>query len=192
MCTQINSIAKAISTLNNQIVTGTAQNGGQQPNELLDQRDQLVSNLSQLVGISTTTDTNGGLERVRRQRPAAGAAGSGHLADHGAPISSTRRSWKSAPPPRARCISSNITVGRSRRLVGGALRRSSIRRLNQLGQVATALSQTRQLAAGAGLDLSGNFGAPIFSVGSAARHRLLAQHRRRDRQRHGRCQRWAR
>jgi flagellar hook-associated protein 1 FlgK len=58
---QINSIAKAISTLNNQIVTGTAQNGGQPPNELLDQRDQLVSNLSQLVGISTTTDPKGNL-----------------------------------------------------------------------------------------------------------------------------------
>ena len=59
--TQINSIAKAISTLNNQIVTATAQAGGQPPNELLDQRDQLVSNLSQLVGISTTTDPSGAL-----------------------------------------------------------------------------------------------------------------------------------
>ena len=59
--TQINSITKAISTLNNQIVTGTAQDGGQQPNELLDQRDQLVSSLSQLVNVSTTTDSNGAL-----------------------------------------------------------------------------------------------------------------------------------
>ena len=57
--TQINSITQAISALNKQIVTGTAQDGGQQPNELLDQRDQLVSNLSQLVNISTTTDSNG-------------------------------------------------------------------------------------------------------------------------------------
>ena len=59
--TQINSITSAISTLNKQIAVGTAQNGGQPPNELLDQRDQLVSNLSQLVGISTTTDSNGAL-----------------------------------------------------------------------------------------------------------------------------------
>ena len=28
---------------------------------MLDQRDQLVSNLSQLVGVTTTTDSNGGL-----------------------------------------------------------------------------------------------------------------------------------
>ena len=39
---------------------GTAQNGGQAPNELLDQRDQLVSNL-RMVGVTTTTDSNGAL-----------------------------------------------------------------------------------------------------------------------------------
>ena len=58
---QINSIGAAIATLNQQIVTGTAAAGGQPPNALLDQRDQLVSNLSQLVGVTTTTDSNGGL-----------------------------------------------------------------------------------------------------------------------------------
>ncbi len=51
---QINSIGAAIATLNQQIVTSTAAAGGQPPNELLDQRDQLVSNLSQLVGVTTT------------------------------------------------------------------------------------------------------------------------------------------
>ena len=40
------SIATSISTLNKQIVLGTAQDGGQPPNELLDQRDQLVSNFA--------------------------------------------------------------------------------------------------------------------------------------------------
>ena len=57
--TQINSIAQSIGQLNQQIVSSTA--GGQSPNTLLDQRDQLVCNLSQLVGVTTTTDSNGGL-----------------------------------------------------------------------------------------------------------------------------------
>jgi hypothetical protein len=47
--------------LNKQIVVATAQAGGQPPNDLLDQRDALVSNLSQLVGVTTTTDSNGAL-----------------------------------------------------------------------------------------------------------------------------------
>ncbi len=68
---QINSIASAISTLNQQIVVATAQDGNQPPNELLDQRDQLVSNLSQLVGVTTTTEPRRCLECVRGQRPAA-------------------------------------------------------------------------------------------------------------------------
>jgi flagellar hook-associated protein 1 FlgK len=37
--------------------------------------------------------------------------------------------------------------------------------LNQLGEIATALSQTVNSQQAKGLDLSGNFGAPIFSVG---------------------------
>src|ERR1700689_124104 len=55
----MNLIAPAISTVNQKIVVGPAQDGNQPPNELLDQRDQLVSNLSQLVGVSTTTDPDG-------------------------------------------------------------------------------------------------------------------------------------
>ena len=38
--------------------------------------------------------------------------------------------------------------------------------LNQLGQIATALSQTVNAQQGDGLDLSGNLGANIFSVGA--------------------------
>jgi len=73
--TQINSIATAISALNKQIVVGTAQDGGQAPNELIDQRDQLVSNLSQLVGVQHHDGQQRCPERVRGQRAASGAAG---------------------------------------------------------------------------------------------------------------------
>ncbi len=58
---QINSIGASISKLNQQIVVSTAQAGGSPPNTLLDQRDKLVSDLSSLVGVSTTTDSNGAL-----------------------------------------------------------------------------------------------------------------------------------
>ena len=58
---QINSIGASISKLNQQIVVGTAQAGGQPPNDLIDQRDQLLSNLSQLVGVTTNVDGTGAL-----------------------------------------------------------------------------------------------------------------------------------
>lgn len=49
--TQINSYAERINDLNQQITTAKAGGSGQPPNDLLDQRDQLVSEISQLVGV---------------------------------------------------------------------------------------------------------------------------------------------
>jgi flagellar hook-associated protein 1 len=55
--TQINTYTAQIASLNSQILA--ASNQGQTPNQLLDQRDEAVSNLSQLVGVSTVQDSNG-------------------------------------------------------------------------------------------------------------------------------------
>ncbi len=49
--TQINSYLDRIQDLNRQITTAKATNPGQPPNDLLDQRDQLVSELGQLVDV---------------------------------------------------------------------------------------------------------------------------------------------
>jgi flagellar hook-associated protein 1 FlgK len=162
--TQINSIAKAISTLNNQIVTGTAQNGGQQPNELLDQRDQLVSSLSQLVNISTTTDTNGALNVfVGNGQPLVLQGQVTGLTTVANQFNATQLEISNTASSAV--ISSNITGGD----LGGLLSaRSQVINpaLNSLGQIATALSQTVNSQQAQGLDLSGKFGAPIFSVGT--------------------------
>jgi flagellar hook-associated protein 1 FlgK len=56
---QINSISTQISSLNTQITQSTGS--GQTPNQLLDQRDQLVSNLSQLAGVTTTSNSDGSI-----------------------------------------------------------------------------------------------------------------------------------
>jgi flagellar hook-associated protein 1 FlgK len=162
--TQINSIAKAISTLNNQIVTGTAQDGGQQPNELLDQRDQLVSNLSQLVGISTTTDPNGALNVfVGNGQPLVLQGQVTSLTTVANQFNATQLEISTSATSAV--ISNNITSGD----LGGLLAaRTQVINpaLNQLGQIATALSQTVNSQQAQGLDLSGKLGAPIFSVGT--------------------------
>ncbi|WP_345812176.1 flagellar hook-associated protein FlgK [Paraburkholderia sp. PREW-6R] len=53
---QINSYTQQIAQLNGQIAQASA--GGQPPNQLMDQRDLAVSNLSQLVGVQVV-NTNG-------------------------------------------------------------------------------------------------------------------------------------
>jgi flagellar hook-associated protein 1 FlgK len=161
--TQINSIAKAISTLNNQIVTGTAQQGGQPPNGLLDQRDQLVSNLSQLVGISTTTDPNGALNVfVGNGQPLVLQGQVTSLTTAANQFNATQLEISSSASNAV--ISNSITSGD----LGGLLAaRAQVINpaLNSLGQIATGLSQTVNSQQAQGLDLSGNLGAPIFSVG---------------------------
>ena len=161
--TQINSIAKAISTLNNQIVTATGQQGGQPPNELLDQRDQLVSSLSQLVGISTTTDTNGALNVfVGNGQPLVLQGQVTSLTTVGNQFNATQLEISNSASSAV--ISGSITSGD----LGGLLAaRAQVINpaLNQLGLIATGLSQTVNSQQAQGLDLSGNLGAPIFSVG---------------------------
>ena len=163
--TQINSIASAISTLNKQIVVGTAQDGGQPPNELIDQRDQLVSNLSQLVGITTTTESNGSLNVfVGNGQPLVLQGQTTQLTTVANAFNASQLEL-STSALNGNVISGAITSGD----LGGLLaaRNQVINpALNQLGQVATALSQTVNSQQAAGLDLNGQFGSALFSVGT--------------------------
>jgi flagellar hook-associated protein 1 len=54
---EVQSDAEQIASLNNQIKL--ALGAGQQPNELLDRRDQLIDNLSKLAGVSVTEHEDG-------------------------------------------------------------------------------------------------------------------------------------
>ena len=164
--TQINSIATQISALNQQIVVSTGQNGGQQPNELLDQRDQLLSNLSQLVGVTTTTDSNGSLNVfVGNGQPLVLQGQTTALTTVGNQFNASQLEI-STSALNGTPISAGITSGD----LGGLLSaRTQVINpaLNQLGQVATALSQTVNSQQAQGLDLKGQFGAAIFSTPAA-------------------------
>lgn len=58
---EVNSLSSSIAELNKTIVLETGQAGGQPPNDLLDQRDQLVSQLSALVSVNTNESKDGAL-----------------------------------------------------------------------------------------------------------------------------------
>ena len=58
---QINTYASQIATLNAGIKTAMAVNNGQPPNDLLDQRDQLISQLNQQVGVTTQQQPDGSM-----------------------------------------------------------------------------------------------------------------------------------
>ncbi len=160
---QINSIAASISTLNQQIVVGSAQAGGQAPNELLDQRDAALSSLSKLVGVTTNTDSNGALNVfVGNGQPLVLQGSTTKLTTVANPFNASQLEI-STSTDNGNIISSQITSGD----LGGLLaaRSQAVEpAINQVGQIATALSTSANAQQNAGLDLNGQFGANMFSV----------------------------
>jgi len=162
---QINSLSSSIASLNQQIVTGTAEGGGQVPNELVDQRDTALSNLSKLVGVTTSTDSNGGLNVF---------VGSGQplvLQNNVTTLTTVANQFDasqlevSTSTNGNNSISSQITSGD----LGGLLAaRTQVvdPAINQVGQIATAFSQSANTQQNSGLDQSGVPGANFFSVGA--------------------------
>jgi flagellar hook-associated protein 1 FlgK len=162
--TQINSIGTSIAALNQQIVTATANAGGQPPNDLIDQRDELVSNLSQLVGISTTTDSTGAVNVF------IGNGQSLVLNDQATALTTVGNQFNASQLEVA--SSANPTVSISSQITGGDLGGLLASRtqavdpaINHLAQIAVGLTQSANAQQNAGMDLNGNLGANLFSVG---------------------------
>jgi len=162
---QINSIAQSIGTLNKQIVTGTAEGGGVAPNDLIDQRDALVSSLSQLVGVSTTADKSGALNVfVGNGQPLVLEGVTTTLTTVPNQFNASELEVSTATDGN-NPISAVITSGD----LGGLLaaRNTAVNpAINQLGQIANALSASANAQQNSGFDLSGNTGANLFSVAS--------------------------
>ena len=160
---QINSIGTQISTLNTQIAQSTGS--GQAPNQLLDQRDQLVSNLSQLVGVTTTSNTDGSINvYLGNGQPLVLDQNTYQLSTVPNQFNASQLEVASTASDGA-SISSSITSGD----LGGLLsaRTQAIDpALNQLGQIATAVAQSANTQQASGLDLNGQLGSALFSVGA--------------------------
>lgn len=61
LVSEINSLAEGIAELNVDIVEAYAKGSGHPPNDLLDQRDQLVNRLAELVKVNTVEQDDGAL-----------------------------------------------------------------------------------------------------------------------------------
>ena len=165
---QINSLSSSIAQLNQQIVSGTAgSTNGQAPNALLDQRDADLSSLSKLVGVSTSTDSNGALNVfVGNGQPLVLQDTTTALTTVPNPFNAAQLEISTATDGKNN-ISSQITSGD----LGGLLaaRTQAVNpAINQIGQIATALSASTNAQQNSGVDLNGNLGANMFSVGTPA------------------------
>ncbi len=158
---QINSVSTQIAKLNQQIANGS--DVGQAPNALLDQRDQLVSSLSQIVGVTTTSNSDGSINVfVGNGQPLVLDSTSYSL---GTAPNQFNASQLEVANSNGNPISSSITSGD----LGGLLaaRTQAIDpALNQLGQIATAVATSANTQQASGLDLNGQLGGALFSIGA--------------------------
>lgn len=165
---QINTFASQIAKLNNQI-TATRGSTGQEPNALLDQRDQLVSQLNNVTGV-VVTQQDGDTYNVSFA--------------NGTPLVSGGNAKTVVAMPSS-ADPSKLTVGMTQpdgsvseiqesRLTTGSLggtlafRKDNLEpAINQLGQLALALSDSFNTTNKAGFDLNGDAGTNFFSFTGA-------------------------
>ncbi|WP_307692105.1 flagellar hook-associated protein FlgK [Variovorax ginsengisoli] len=164
--TQINGYAKQIATLNKQIGQLSAVAGGQPPNDLLDQRDQLVNSLSKLVNVKVLEQDNG------QYNVFIGSGQSLVLGTHSSEVSSVN----SAADPTRKAIALVDFAGKTNEVRDGVISGGSLGGLmsfreqtltpaqNAIGRLAMTLSDTVNAQQKLGIDLSGALGKDLLTT----------------------------
>lgn len=162
--TEINSLAGQIASLNGQIANGIAASG-QTPNQLMDQRDELINQLSQYVGVSTTAESNGAVDVY---------IGSGQALVIGGTAANltTLANPYDASVSEIGLTSGKSTVEITGQITGGTLGGLIATRTqvldptrNALGQISVALATLMNQQQQSGMDATGAPGKPMFAVG---------------------------
>jgi len=157
--TSINNLASQIAQLNGQITAA----GNTNPNSLLDQRDNLVQQLAGLTGISASTNSNGAVS-VYTSTGETLVSGTQSYA-----LSSGSNQYDPTSTDVFDSSGNDITSQLSGGTLGALIGyRNTVLEpaQNALGQSAIALASSVNAQQAQGLDLNGQQGQPIFSVGS--------------------------
>ncbi len=163
---EINGIAQSIADVNDKIAL--ANNASIPPNDLLDERDRLVTRLSEFVSVDTAIQDDGTMNVF---------IGSGQSLVLGARASTLGVTGSEFDLTRAGVVyqgpagNSPLDTSAAGGALGGLLDfRSSILdpARQSLGQTATALASSLNEQHAAGMDLRGNLGADLFNVSPPA------------------------
>lgn len=163
---QLNNLSKQMASLNQQISLAKARTG-EAPNSLLDQRDQVVADMSKIANVELTVQDGGSYNIT---------FGSGQTLVSGTNSFSLKAVPSPSDPTRTvvgyqdgagnvRALDeSSITGGE----LGGLLsfRSETLDKTqNQLGQIAVSLAQGFNAQHAQGYDLNGDAGGNFFSIG---------------------------
>lgn len=167
---QINNYAKQIANLNDQISRLTGVGAGASPNELLDQRDQLVSELNKIVGVDVTVQDSGTYNI---------SIANGYTLVQGSNASQLAAVKSKADPARTTiayvdAAAGNVEISEKQITTGslGGLLTFRSQDLDQarntLNQMALAFADAMNTQHQAGFDANGDAGGKLFEFGSPA------------------------
>lgn len=160
----VNSYAKELANLNDTIDKAISATGNQ-PNDLLDQRDQLVTELSKLVKTTVVPQGQGGYNVfVGNGLPLVVGATSFSLTTTASPTDPSRLEVAYQSNNKTAILSPESLPGGT---IGGLLqfRSESLDSIqNKIGQIAVALGGTFNAQHMQGTDKNGNPGGALFSI----------------------------
>lgn len=165
---QINNYSKQIASLNDQISRLTGVGAGASPNDLLDQRDQLVSELNKIVGVEVSVQDGGTYNLTMAN---------GYTLVQGSNARQLAAVPSSADPSRTTvayvdAAAGNIEIPEKLLNTGslGGLMTFRSQDLDQtrntLGQLALALATEFNTQHKAGFDANGDAGKDFFAIGN--------------------------
>ncbi len=160
--TQINSLTQQIAQINGQIAS-TQGSGNSVPNDLLDQRDQLVTQLNSQVGVQMLQQSNG-QTNIYLSNGQVLVAGAQAFALQTQPSAYNQQTTDVAYASNGADITNNITGG----TLGGLLQfrsQSLDPAENGLGQLADGIAGALNAQQSQGLNLNGTSGTALFSTG---------------------------
>ncbi|MFS8975713.1 flagellar hook-associated protein FlgK [Cupriavidus necator] len=167
--TQVNAYTKQIADLNEEITRLKAASGGQPPNDLLDQRDQAVAELTKLVGAKVVVQ-DGGTYNV--------------FVGNGQPLVMGKNSYDlkavaSAADPHRTVVAYTLPTGSVYESEPGAITGGSLGGLLQfrtetldaaqsaVGRLSLAIGESFNGPHKLGMDLNGAIGTDMFKLGTA-------------------------
>ncbi|MFM0499148.1 flagellar hook-associated protein FlgK [Paraburkholderia caffeinilytica] len=166
---QINSYTQQIAQLNGQISAASSQ--GQPPNQLMDQRDQAVSNLSQLIGVNVVNSNGSYSVFMSNGQPLVSSTNSYNLGTAPSTGDTSELSVQYLGQAGANPAAAPQNLPDSK-ITGGALggllafRSQTLDPAEaQLGAIAVSFSAQVNAQNGLGITLAGAQGGALFSVG---------------------------
>ncbi|HWG75741.1 MAG TPA: flagellar hook-associated protein FlgK [Steroidobacteraceae bacterium] len=164
----ISSLGQQIASLNKQIVAAEQNGAGQAPNQLLDEQENLISQLSQHVNVNTVAQSDGSTNVfIGNGQPLVVGGNSSTVAAGADQFNSGQPQLSLQTPTGSVDITGSISGG----TLGGLLQFQEQMLTpgeNALGQAAVTLSSLVNQQNEAGLDLNGNPGQALMSAGSPA------------------------